>query len=67
LSSGIEEPPELLHPLAFQTGKELFASGDLKLPQAVHVPAHCRALLHAFSMRLIRPPSRDRGREQKGE
>ena len=67
MSSGIEKPPELLHPLAFQTGNELFAGGHLKLAQAAHVPVHCRALLHAFSARLIRPPPCDRGREQNGE
>ena len=65
MSSIIEEPPGLLHPLAFQTGKELFAGGHLKLAQAAHVPVRRRALLHAFSMRLIQLPPCDRGREQK--
>ena len=67
MSLGIEEPPEWLHPLAFQTGKELFADADLKLPQPVHVPVHCRALLNAFSARPIPPPPCDRGREQNGK
>jgi hypothetical protein len=67
LSSGIGKPPDLPHPLAFLRGKEKFAGGYLKLTQAGHVPVYCSARLHEFSARLIRPPPRDRGREQKGE